>query len=223
MAVNRGVSHAGVTRNQKDVPPWVSSEGLALGISCHPKVGACPWFKNVPPANSLRFSIYSNALQTFLNSATTTVSPAVSITCHSLFSDYACLMREVPLYVGPISRSQRWSLSCVVRMLVSRYPAQGYLAHKKTPTSLGPPKDSGHSATVGSWGAISCERGTPGARFLVSEVPLHLTFDLSEGLLCRPLESHVALAVQLIVRRSRFAPNKQFRTGVPHSKENEPT
>ena len=38
---------------------------------------------------------------------------------------------------------------------------QGYLAHKKTPTPLGPPQDPMHSPTVGSCGgAVSYERGT---------------------------------------------------------------
>ena len=32
---------------------------------------------------------------------------------------------------------------------------QGYLAHKKTPTLLGPPLDPGHRPTVGSWGVGS--------------------------------------------------------------------
>ena len=39
---------------------------------------------------------------------------------------------------------------------------QGYLAHKKTPPSLGPPQDPRHRPTVGSYGgAFSYERGTP--------------------------------------------------------------
>jgi len=39
---------------------------------------------------------------------------------------------------------------------------QGYLAHKKTPTPLGPPYDPRHRPTVGSsGGAFSYERGTP--------------------------------------------------------------
>ena len=40
--------------------------------------------------------------------------------------------------------------------------AQGYLAHEKTPTPLGPPEDCRHMPTEGSWGgAIPYERGTP--------------------------------------------------------------
>ena len=43
---------------------------------------------------------------------------------------------------------------------------QGYLAHKSTPTHLGPPWDPTHRPTVGSW--------TPGGGcFLVSEEPLY--------------------------------------------------
>jgi hypothetical protein len=39
---------------------------------------------------------------------------------------------------------------------------QGHLAHKKTPTPLGPPYDPRHWPTVGSQGAVSsCERGAP--------------------------------------------------------------
>ena len=43
---------------------------------------------------------------------------------------------------------------------------QGYLAHRKTPTPLGPPWDPRHRPTVGSWAEeVSYERGTPaGAR-----------------------------------------------------------
>ena len=40
---------------------------------------------------------------------------------------------------------------------------QGYLAHKKPPTPLGPPKGPTHSPTVGS----------QGGRFLMGEVPLY--------------------------------------------------
>ena len=39
---------------------------------------------------------------------------------------------------------------------------QGYLARKKTPTTLGPPEGPRHGSTVGS----------QGARFLMREVPL---------------------------------------------------
>ena len=39
---------------------------------------------------------------------------------------------------------------------------QGYLAHKKTPTPLGPPWDPRHGATIGFYEkAFSYERGTP--------------------------------------------------------------
>ena len=39
---------------------------------------------------------------------------------------------------------------------------QGYLAHKKMPTPLGPPTDPRHRPTVGSYGgAFSDARGTP--------------------------------------------------------------
>jgi len=39
---------------------------------------------------------------------------------------------------------------------------QGYLAHKKTPTRLGPPQEPRHGPTVGSYAvAVSYERGTP--------------------------------------------------------------
>ena len=39
---------------------------------------------------------------------------------------------------------------------------QGYLAHQKTPTPLGPPQDHGHRPTVGTLGgAFSYLRGTP--------------------------------------------------------------
>ena len=31
---------------------------------------------------------------------------------------------------------------------------QGYLAHKKTPTPLGPPQDPRHRPTVGSYGGV---------------------------------------------------------------------
>ena len=42
------------------------------------------------------------------------------------------------------------------------FNTQEYLAHKKQPTSLGPPEGPRHSPTVGSWvGAVSYERGTP--------------------------------------------------------------
>ena len=42
---------------------------------------------------------------------------------------------------------------------------QGYLAHKKSPTPLGPPKDPAHMPTVGSYGvAFSYQRGTPVGR-----------------------------------------------------------
>ena len=38
----------------------------------------------------------------------------------------------------------------------------GYLAHKKTPTPLGPPQDPRHGPTVESYGvAVSYKRGTP--------------------------------------------------------------
>ena len=37
-------------------------------------------------------------------------------------------------------------------------PSQGYLAHEKTPTSLGPSQDPRHRPTVGSWGGeFSCK------------------------------------------------------------------
>ena len=37
---------------------------------------------------------------------------------------------------------------------------QGYLAHKKTPTPLGPPQDPRHRPTLGSYGgAFSCAVG----------------------------------------------------------------
>jgi hypothetical protein len=50
-----------------------------------------------------------------------------------------------------------------VRFLMSEVtPVQGYLAHEKTPTPLGPPEDPRHRPTVGSLpGAVSHERGTP--------------------------------------------------------------
>ena len=39
---------------------------------------------------------------------------------------------------------------------------QGYLAHKKPPSPLGPPYEPKHGPTVGSYGvAVSYERGTP--------------------------------------------------------------
>ena len=42
---------------------------------------------------------------------------------------------------------------------------QGYLAHKKMPTPLGPPYDPRHRPTVGSLGwRFSYERGTPVGR-----------------------------------------------------------
>jgi len=44
---------------------------------------------------------------------------------------------------------------------------QGYLAHKKHPSSLGPPYGPRHSPTVGSWeGDVSYERGAPVPRRL---------------------------------------------------------
>jgi len=46
---------------------------------------------------------------------------------------------------------------------LSEHFLQGYLAHKKTLTLLGPPSAPRHRPTVGSWGV----------RFLVSEVPLY--------------------------------------------------
>jgi len=47
-------------------------------------------------------------------------------------------------------------------MYQSKVVVQGYLAHKKTPPPLGPPKGPRHSPTVGSYGeAFSYERGTP--------------------------------------------------------------
>ena len=42
-------------------------------------------------------------------------------------------------------------------------PRQGYLAYKRTPTSLGPPQGPRHRPTVGSLGGL----------FLVREVPLY--------------------------------------------------
>ena len=39
---------------------------------------------------------------------------------------------------------------------------QGYLAHKNTPTPVGPPEGPRHMTSVGSYGAaVSYERGTP--------------------------------------------------------------
>ena len=50
--------------------------------------------------------------------------------------------------------------------LISKVPGiaylQGYLAHKNTPTPLGPPQNPTHIPTVGSYGGL----------FLISEVPL---------------------------------------------------
>ena len=43
-----------------------------------------------------------------------------------------------------------------------RARVQGYLAHKKPPPPLGPPKQPRHGPTVGSYGVgVSYERGTP--------------------------------------------------------------
>ena len=39
---------------------------------------------------------------------------------------------------------------------------RGFLAHKKTPTPLGPPQGPNHSPTVGTYRAAVCyEQGTP--------------------------------------------------------------
>ena len=57
---------------------------------------------------------------------------------------------------------------------------QGYLAHKKAPTSLGPPEEPRHGSFEGSYGvAVSYERGTPVVNYaqLTSLAPLE---DLAE-------------------------------------------
>jgi len=46
-------------------------------------------------------------------------------------------------------------------IILVKFRLQGYLAHRKTPTPLGPPLDPRHMPTIGSLGcAFSYERGT---------------------------------------------------------------
>jgi len=59
---------------------------------------------------------------------------------------------------------ERRALLQEARNLLSRRPVQRRLAHKKAPSSLGPPQGPRHRhrPTVGSWGEVfSYERGTP--------------------------------------------------------------
>ena len=94
---------------------------------------------------------------------------------HTLQENISCEHRHAPPLAGSQARRYvyRRILGRCVSLLVSkpgrgsslmrkRLRIQGYLAHKKTPTPLGPPYDPRHGPTVGSYGvAVSCERGTP--------------------------------------------------------------
>ena len=66
---------------------------------------------------------------------------------------------------------------------------QGYLAHKKQPPPLGPPKDPRHSPTVGRRGVFLVKEvpllGGGAKRFLMSELPLQRHFDSRGTLLNR--------------------------------------
>ena len=54
------------------------------------------------------------------------------------------------------------AVETVDRLRVEMHLLQGYLAHKKHPTPLGPPQVPRHRATVGSYGGgVYHERGTP--------------------------------------------------------------
>ena len=60
---------------------------------------------------------------------------------------------------------------------------EGYLAHTKTPTPLGPPYDPGHSPTVGSCGVVvSCERGTSVEGATSARGPAHGVAQVSASL-----------------------------------------
>ena len=68
-------------------------------------------------------------------------------------------MSEVPLYVSTLGVSPRGPSH---RRPCLTLAIQGYLAHKKPPPHLGPPKEPRHGPTVGSYGeTVSYERGTP--------------------------------------------------------------
>ena len=65
--------------------------------------------------------------------------------------------KGLPIFMG----SQTKNMICGL-LWNSSTPLQGYLAHKKQITPLGPPQGLRHSLTVGSLGgAVSYERGTP--------------------------------------------------------------
>ena len=71
-------------------------------------------------------------------------------------------MSEVPLY--RVLLQDRWRLSedPLYRGTSPTSPVQGYLAHKKTPSPLGPSYYPKHRPTVGSLGdAFSIERESP--------------------------------------------------------------
>jgi len=68
----------------------------------------------------------------------------------------------------------------------TRCVLQGYFAHKKTPTPLGPLYGPEHGPTVGSWGAaVSYERSTP-----VLDAGRLRAWTSRRGALATPVDSH---------------------------------
>ena len=100
--------------------------------------------------------------------------------CH--YQDYDRSMSPLSLVgiVGPrrkeVGRERLYCHHVVAHALYVALSLQRYLAHKKTPTPLGPPEDQRHSPTVGSWGgAFFYERGSPaGPRAVTPRTPAHL-------------------------------------------------
>ena len=83
-----------------------------------------------------------------------------------------CLCLSLELFLAR-ARSLSRSLTFSLARSLSR-ARQGYLAHKKTPTPLGPPYDPRHRPTVGSHGgAVSYERGTPASLSLLDSEAGH--------------------------------------------------
>jgi len=108
---------------------------------------------------------------------------------------------------------------------VPRRGVQGYLAHKKTPTPLGPPQDPRHRPTVGSQGgALSYERG--------ARIKQHMQRISRQGVTRTDSKANTDSKPETVADRAlRFFPSRftsgfdtiqRGRTGVPRSLKNAP-
>ena len=94
---------------------------------------------------------------------------------------------------------------------------QGYLAHKKTPSPLGPPQGPRHSPTVGSQGgAVSCERSTPPLHTPVARGGLLVTVD--RQVVRQPGSQHrLRRCARGLLVTPRLLMTTQLRTGPPRA------